>query len=197
LEASGSFIQSLAAALCEETVDPYHSSSPLPISSPAGPALPTEQIVGTGLELHLSSITLIEQTGDNRERPSSVWVLTQLASGARLFRSADGHFCAQIPVGDRFEIYGLRSAGFRDWPIDGYMDGQTDSPRGRDARGQVFLHLTAIPDTQLQSEGTFWSADRADYPRILGAVLDAIVGGLRELPSVKLTELPRMADYAE
>jgi hypothetical protein len=31
----------------------------------------------------------------------------------------------------------------------------------------------------------------------LGGVLDAIVGGLRELPSVNLTDLPRMADYAE
>ena len=61
----------------------------------------------------------------------------------------------------------------------------------------VFLHLTATPDTQRQSEGTFWSAFRADYPRILGGVLDAIVSGLRELPSVNLTELPRMADYAE
>jgi hypothetical protein len=40
-------------------------------------------------------------------------------------------------------------------------------------------------------------AFRADYPRILGPVLDAIVGGLRELPSVNLTDLPRMADYAE
>jgi hypothetical protein len=28
-------------------------------------------------------------------------------------------------------------------------------------------------------------------------VLDAIVGALRELPSVDLKELPRMADYAE
>jgi hypothetical protein len=30
----------------------------------------------------------------------------------------------------------------------------------------------------------------------LGGVLDAIAGGLRERPSVKLAELPRMADYA-
>ena len=401
----------------EETV--YSSS--LSISSPAGLASPIEQMLGNALELRVSNITVIEQTGDKRERPSPVRVLTQLASGARLFRSADGHFCAQVPVGDRLEIYGLRSAGFRDWLIDGYMDGQTEPPSssairrvvgmleakarfttgmpevfvriGQDgdgadtayfldlgdpsgraieirdqgwsvvdrpgvyfrrpggfrqlplpARGgsidllrpyvnltepdfrltiawltaalrpvgpypilvlngeqssgkstlakilrllidpqtcpllalpsstenlmatavngwllayenittipdwlsdcvcqlafgggfasrtlftndersdiyaqrpvilvgiddfvlrgdlrdrSVFLHLTAIPDTQLQSEATFWSAFRADYPRILGGVLDAIVGGLRELPSVKLTELPRMADYAE
>jgi hypothetical protein len=60
---------------------------------------------------------LIEETGEKRERQSSVRVLTQLASGARLFRSADGHSCAQVRVGDRLEVYGLRSAGFRDWLI--------------------------------------------------------------------------------
>ena len=60
---------------------------------------------------------LIEETGEKRERQSSVRVLTQLASGARLFRSADGHFCARVWVGDRLEIHGLRSAGFRDWLI--------------------------------------------------------------------------------
>ncbi|MFI5454554.1 MAG: hypothetical protein ACHRXM_03800, partial [Isosphaerales bacterium] len=36
-----------------------------------------------------------------------------------------------------------------------------------------------------------------DYPRILGGLLDAVAGGLRELPSVRLTELPRMADFAK
>jgi hypothetical protein len=48
----------------------------------------------------------------------------------------------------------------------------------------VFLHLPAIPETRRQTERKFWPAFRADYPRILGGVLDAIVGGLRELPSV-------------
>ena len=61
----------------------------------------------------------------------------------------------------------------------------------------VFLHLSSIPATSRRTERTFWPAFRADYPRILGGVLDAIVGGLRELPSVDLKELPRMADYAE
>ncbi len=61
----------------------------------------------------------------------------------------------------------------------------------------VFLHLPRSRDTSRRTERTFWPAFRADYPRILGGVLDAIVGGLGELPSVHLTELPRMADYAE
>jgi hypothetical protein len=61
----------------------------------------------------------------------------------------------------------------------------------------VFLNLPAIPRTRRRTERSFWPAFRADYPRILGGVLDAIVGGLRELPSVELKELPRMADFAE
>ena len=45
-----------------------------------------------------------------------------------MFRSADGRFCAQVPVGDRLEIYGLKSAAFRDWLIDGYLIGQPEPP---------------------------------------------------------------------
>ena len=44
--------------------------------------------------------------------------------------------------------------------------------------------------------GWFWHAFHEDYPRILGALLDAVAGGLRELPSVRISELPRMADFA-
>ncbi len=60
----------------------------------------------------------------------------------------------------------------------------------------VFLHLPPIPRTRRRGEDELWRAFHADRPRILGAVFDAIVGGLRELPSVHLAELPRMADYA-
>jgi hypothetical protein len=61
----------------------------------------------------------------------------------------------------------------------------------------VFLQLPAIAHTRRRTERSFWPAFQADYPGILGGVLDAIAGGLRELPSVNLKELPRMADYAE
>ena len=61
----------------------------------------------------------------------------------------------------------------------------------------VFLHLAPIARNRRRGEDEFWKAFHADRPGILGAVLDAIVGGLRELPSVHLAELPRMADYAK
>ena len=61
----------------------------------------------------------------------------------------------------------------------------------------VFVHLPSILQSRRRSEGEFWSAFRAEHSRILGGVLDVMVAGLRELPSVKLPLLPRMADFAE
>ena len=60
----------------------------------------------------------------------------------------------------------------------------------------VFLHLPPISAAGRRTEVDFWSSFRAEYPSILGGLLNAAVGGLRELPSVRLTELPRMADFA-
>ena len=61
----------------------------------------------------------------------------------------------------------------------------------------VLLFLATILSAARRPEDAFWKAFRADHPRILGGLLDAIVGGLRELPSVHLAEYPRMADYAK
>jgi len=41
----------------------------------------------------------------------------------------------------------------------------------------------------------FRDFDRA-HPRILGGLLDAVATGLRDLPEVRLANLPRMADFA-
>ena len=61
----------------------------------------------------------------------------------------------------------------------------------------VFLDLPPIASNRRRCEDKFWDAFHQDYPRILGALLDAVVGGLRELPSVQLSELPRMADFTK
>ena len=77
------------------------------------------------------------------------------------------------------------------------LSGIGDFVRWADLKDRcVFLRLPPIPRTRCRGEDEFWKAFHADRPAILGAVLDAIVGGLRELPSVHLAELPRMADYA-
>ncbi|MFI5461454.1 MAG: hypothetical protein ACHRXM_39135, partial [Isosphaerales bacterium] len=61
----------------------------------------------------------------------------------------------------------------------------------------LFLDLPPILPSRRRCEDEFWEAFHQDYPRILGGLLDAVAGGLRELPSVRLTELPRMADFAK
>ena len=60
----------------------------------------------------------------------------------------------------------------------------------------VFLLPPPISQTSRRAEAEFWQAFRADYPAIFGGLLDAIVGGLRVLPSVNPLKLPRMADFA-
>jgi len=60
----------------------------------------------------------------------------------------------------------------------------------------VFLHLPPIISGGRREEVEFWGSFRELQPRILGGLLDAVVGALRELPSVRLADLPRMADFA-
>jgi hypothetical protein len=60
----------------------------------------------------------------------------------------------------------------------------------------IYLELPSIDDTRRRREDEFWPAFERDQPMILGALLDAVAGGLRELPSIKLPALPRMADFA-
>jgi len=61
----------------------------------------------------------------------------------------------------------------------------------------IFLTLTAIPDEERRREQELWSAFERDRPAILGALLDTVAHGLRELPNTRLTGHPRMADFAE
>ena len=63
-----------------------------------------------------------ETAGEPTEAEGTISVLLRLAAAARLYRSGDGgDFMSQVPVAGRYETYGLKSAGFRDWLIDGYF----------------------------------------------------------------------------
>ena len=68
--------------------------------------------------------------------------------------------------------------------------------RGDLADRAIFLRLNAIPDADRRPEAELWARFEKARPRILGALLDALVVGLRRLPDVKLDRLPRMADFA-
>jgi len=60
----------------------------------------------------------------------------------------------------------------------------------------VFLMLDAIPEDKRRPEAELWAEFHAARPRILGALLDAVAEGLKNLPKTKLPKLPRMADFA-
>jgi hypothetical protein len=61
----------------------------------------------------------------------------------------------------------------------------------------VFLTLEPIPEERRRPEAELWAAFEAERPRILGALLDAVVEGLKRLPETRLPQLPRMADFAK
>jgi phage/plasmid primase-like uncharacterized protein len=61
----------------------------------------------------------------------------------------------------------------------------------------TFLHPPPIPEDKRRVEEEFWDAFERKCPGILGALLDAVVHGLRELPHTKLDGYPRMADFAK
>jgi hypothetical protein len=60
----------------------------------------------------------------------------------------------------------------------------------------ISLALIPIPDTKRCTEEQLWGQFESARPGILGGLLDAVVAGLRNLPSVKLVALPRLADFA-
>jgi hypothetical protein len=64
------------------------------------------------------------------------------------------------------------------------------------AERTLFLTLEAIGEERRRPEQELWEAFERKRPLILGALLDAVVHGLHQLPDVQLDRLPRMADFA-
>jgi hypothetical protein len=60
----------------------------------------------------------------------------------------------------------------------------------------IFLTLAPIADSERRPEAELWREFEVARPRILGALLDAVVHGLRAINHVQLEALPRMADFA-
>jgi len=60
----------------------------------------------------------------------------------------------------------------------------------------LFLALPPIADRRRRVERQLWREFEVARPRILGSLLDAAAHGLRNLASIHLEELPRMADFA-
>ena len=61
----------------------------------------------------------------------------------------------------------------------------------------ILLHLPRIEDRARKTEKEIKAELERIRPGVLGAILDVISHGLKELPHVKLESMPRMADFAE
>jgi hypothetical protein len=60
----------------------------------------------------------------------------------------------------------------------------------------VIVEFLEMKPALRRDEAQFWREFEDARPRILGALLDAATVGLRNLPNIKLDQLPRMADFA-
>ena len=61
----------------------------------------------------------------------------------------------------------------------------------------MIIELPVIREEDRRPEGEFWAEFEKARPRILGALLDAVAEGLRNVDNVRLDRLPRMADFAK
>ncbi len=61
----------------------------------------------------------------------------------------------------------------------------------------IIIDLPRIPEDHRRTERAIWREWETARPAILGALLTAVSGGLRDLPTVALSNHPRMADFAE
>jgi hypothetical protein len=60
----------------------------------------------------------------------------------------------------------------------------------------LIVYLPRIPKRRRRKEEAFWAELRPQAGRLLGALLDAVVVGLKRSGELQLEELPRMADFA-
>ncbi len=58
------------------------------------------------------------------------------------------------------------------------------------------MTLAPILPRSRRGDAEFWRSFEADYPALLGGMLNAFTGGLYLLPSVQFAEPPRLADFA-
>lgn len=58
------------------------------------------------------------------------------------------------------------------------------------------ITLPTIPESKRRPESELWARFHAVRSRVLGALFDAVATAQRRLPLVKLTTLPRLADFA-
>lgn len=79
----------------------------------------------------------------------------------------------------------------------GILNGITDIvSRGDLLDRSILVELPLIPPDERRTQAEMEKDFEAAWPRILGALLDAVSGVIRHVDEVELEELPRMADFA-
>ena len=77
------------------------------------------------------------------------------------------------------------------------VNGIDDLVTGHDLLSRALvLNCPTFNEDDRRADDEFWLAFEMAHPRILGALLDAIVGGLAKLPTLGKIKLPRMATFA-
>jgi len=77
------------------------------------------------------------------------------------------------------------------------VNGISDLPTRSDLLSRTLLiHQEPIPEKNRMDEAAFWTAFNAIRPRVFGRLLDVVQVGMKNLPEVKLSAMPRMADFA-
>ena len=77
------------------------------------------------------------------------------------------------------------------------LNGIPDLATRPDLAGRaIVLNLPQIPDHERRPETAFWQEFERLAPLLLGALLDAVSGALKQHAHVSLPSLPRMADFA-
>jgi hypothetical protein len=76
------------------------------------------------------------------------------------------------------------------------LNGIADFVRFADlADRSVFLWMQPVPESKRRGDLAIWEEFDQEYGRLLGALLDAVAGGIRLWPEVQLKTMTRMADF--
>lgn len=113
-----------------------------------------------------------------------------LSDSLCMVATGSGHATRTLYTDDEETIFSAR----RPQIINGIDETMVN--RGDLLNRSIVVSLAPIPPTERKLEGGIQRRFEELHPRLLGALLDAVVVGLRESDTVRLPEKPRMADFA-
>jgi hypothetical protein len=146
--------------------------------------LPEQSLPGTVREIFVNahSARVLPFGNISVIRPQISDALCQLASGS-------GFATRQLYT----DLGLIRIGGSRSVVLNGLANAITRSDLADRA---VVLSMPVVKPKDRLAESKLWREFEAERPQILGVLLDIVAHGLRQLPQVRLSRLPRMADFA-